>query len=190
VTADFLVSYDLVKDISIVKDLSLVAGLRWDYENSSYVSPHNVSEPEPVSSPADTIDYRMQTLAPVFGLDCTLKGFKSGIWGGDFRLGVLAGPVVWGRVDYRETFMLPQALVFKDDIYRGYIVKVSGQAPVISGTITPRVDASLSLFVDYTRTAVHGTVQGTFEPGVGQAPYDFKTRSDVITFGIDASLAF
>ncbi len=32
VSADFLVSYALIKDAALIKDLSVVAGLRWDYQ--------------------------------------------------------------------------------------------------------------------------------------------------------------
>ncbi len=43
VTADFLVSYALIKERSVVKDLSVVAGLRWDYEDRPDGNAHNPS---------------------------------------------------------------------------------------------------------------------------------------------------
>ncbi len=33
VTADFTVSYALIKDVSIIKDLSVVGSLRWGYRD-------------------------------------------------------------------------------------------------------------------------------------------------------------
>ena len=102
VSSDLLVSYALIKDRPIIKDLSVVAGVRWDYQTMSFDDPRNALNV--LSSPADTVDFRMQTLAPVAGLSLTVGGLKSGIWLGDAHLRVLAGPIVWGNEDYRETF--------------------------------------------------------------------------------------
>jgi hypothetical protein len=92
VSADLLVSYALIKNTAVVKDLSVVAGLRWNYETMSFDNPHNTSGV--ASIPADTGDFRMQTLAPLFGLTCTFAVPKTDIWGGDIKLGFLAGPIV------------------------------------------------------------------------------------------------
>jgi hypothetical protein len=192
VSADFLASYALVKNTGVIKDLSVVGGLRWDYQNMSLDNPR-VTFGFVVNSPLDTFDFRMQTLAPVLGIEATFTGFKSGIWGGDVKLGVLAGPIVWGALDHRETFATPTFVFrFKDNVSHGYIVKVSGEMTLLSGVITPRLEGSLSLFADYTGKSVNGVVETKGYSGAfyATAPYDFETKSDVFTFGLSASLAF
>ncbi len=66
VSSDLLVSYALIKDRPIIKDLSVVAGVRWDYQTMSFDDPEHAFNV--ASSPPDTVDFRMQTLAPVAGL--------------------------------------------------------------------------------------------------------------------------
>jgi len=191
VTADFLVSYAILKDVSVIQDLSVVGGVRWDYRNMLFTDPHNALGV--ASVPGDTIDFRMQTLAPVFGLACTFIGRESGFMGGNIKLGVLAGPVVWGSVDYRESFSNVSAIRFKDDLSHGYIVKASLELPILAGPITPRLGGSLSFFANYTRVEVNGGVEGTSYAGinpVGRSPYDFEFANDVMVFGLAASLAF
>lgn len=162
VKADFLVSYALIKNRSVVKDLSVVAGLRWDYQTMALDNPHNVVAIN--SGPGNTVDFRMQRLAPVFGVDCTFTGIKHGIFGGDLKLGFLAGPVVWGTVDFRESFSTPSFYRIKDDLSHGYVVNAFGEMTLLSGPIAPCADASLSLFIDYTKSTANGTVRGGAKP--------------------------
>lgn len=192
VTADFTVSYAFVKDVSIIRNLSVVGSLRWDYRDVLFTNAHN-----PVgiiSTPTDEIDIQMQTLAPVFGLTCTLAGRESEFFGGDIKLGVLAGPVVWSKVAWRETFDTPSIQFgFKGHPSNGYVVNTFVELPVYSGTIKPGLDGSVSLFADYTRTAVRGTVDGArYAPvlPVATSPYHFESVSDVMVLGIETSLAF
>jgi hypothetical protein len=190
VSADLLVSYALVKDAGLIKDLSVVAGVRWDYQTMSFTSPH-----DPVSvltSPADGIGFRMQTLTPLAGLSCTVAVPKSGPWFGDINLSVLAGPVVWGHEHYTESFAA-NSIEFENDLSRGYIVKAYADVTILSGKIGPRMDAALSFFGQYTKTNVKGDVHGeAFAAGVlnGVSPGEFESDSDVVVFGLMGSLAF
>jgi hypothetical protein len=64
---------------------------------------------------------------------------------------------------------------------------------VLSGKITPTMDASLSLFGEYTKTNAKGEVTGISYVGVnpvGRSSYDFEVDSSIFVFGIGASLAF
>jgi hypothetical protein len=188
-TADLLVSYALIKDAGVVRDLSVVAGLRWDYQSLRFHHPHDNIGFQTDST--NTVDFRMHTLAPVFGLDATFTGLKSGVWGGDLKLAVLAGPIVWGNEDYVSTFYAANyPLRFNGDLGRGYIVDVLAEGTLLSGKITPAMDASLAIFCRYTRMSAKGDVTGTYPALSSRAPFRFETTSDVIAFGINASLAF
>jgi hypothetical protein len=108
------------------------------------------------------------------------------------KLAVLAGPIVWGSENYVSTFynIDYSPLRFHGDIGRGYIVDVLAEGTILSGKVTPAMDASLAVFCRYTRMSAKGDVTGTYPSTPPSAPCRFKTTSDVITFGIDASLAF
>jgi hypothetical protein len=193
VSADFTVSYAIVKDVSIIKNLSVVGSLRWDYRDMFFTDPY-VAAGAVASLPADELDIKTQTLAPVFGLTCTLAGRKSGLFGGDIKFGALAGPVVWGTVDWRETFATPMFhFGFKGHPSHGYVVNTFVELPVYSGAIKPGLDGSVSFFADYTRTFVNGPVGGArYSSGVliDTSPYHFESLSNVMVLGINASFAF
>jgi hypothetical protein len=190
VSADFLVSYALVKDAPVIKDLSVVAGLRWDYQTMSFADAHDAFGV--LSSPANTLDFRMQSLAPVAGLACTFTGLKRGIWGGDIHLSVLAGPVVWGREDYRETFGNAGVITYRGDIDRGYLVRAFGDLTLLSGKISPRLDGTVSFFAQFTKTNVKGEVDGTLLGlgGPSFSPVDFEADNTVMVLGLSATLLF
>ncbi len=188
VTAAFLASYAFVKDLSFIKDVSAVAGIRWDYHTMSFDEPFNLT-PVLLSSPGDTLDLSMHTLTPVFGITSTFKGFQSGIFGGDMKLGFLAGPIVWGHVNYRESFGNTIVLRSDDDLGGGYLLKVFGEIMALSGKITPGIDGSLSVFAQYTRSKTGGGVKISSSGG-GTAGFDFDTTSDVIDIGLKAAITF
>jgi hypothetical protein len=186
VSADLLVSYALIKDGPVIKDLSVVAGVRWDYQTMSFGDPRNAIGI--ISSPADTIDFTMQTLAPVAGLSATFGGLKSGIWLGDVHLRVLAGPIVWGHLNYKESFTPAYVFDFKGDLSHGYFVRGYGDFTLLSGKITPTMEGSLAFFAQLTKTSVSGTVTGSC---LGlTSPYEFKSDTLTLVFGLGASLAF
>jgi hypothetical protein len=189
VTADVLVSYAFIKDLSFIKDVSAAAGFRWDYHTMSYDEPIAVG---PIlSGPADTLDLTTHTLAPVFGITSTFKGFKSGMFGGDMKLGVLAGPVVWGNVNYKETGNNGASSLRSDDNLgsNGYLLKVFGEITALSGKITPGMNASLSVFAQYTRFETGGTVDMESSGGV-VGSYDFDTASDGVVVGLKGAIEF
>jgi hypothetical protein len=185
-TADFLASYAFVKNFSFIKDVSVAAGVRWDYHTMSFDKPIATGV---VSAPGDTIDLSTHTLAPVFGITSTFKGFKSGIFGGDMKLGFLAGPIVWGQVNYRESFGIATKFRSDDDLSNGYLLKIFGEITALSGKITPGIDGSLSVFAQYTRSKTGGTLDISSSTGT-TAGFDFDTASDVMAVGIKAAITF
>jgi hypothetical protein len=188
VTVSFLASYAFIKDLSFVKDVSAAAGLRWDYHTMSFDEPFNVVSV--TSSPSDTLDLSTHTLAPVFGLTSTFKGFKSGIFGGDMKLGVLAGPIVWSHVNYKEKFSPTNEFHSDDNLGSGgYLLKVFGEITALSGKITKRTEGSLSLFAQYTRSKISGTSDITYV-GIGTTGFDFDTTSDVVVIGLKGAITF
>jgi hypothetical protein len=191
VTADFLASYVVLKNLSFIKDVAVVAGVRWDYHSMSFDEPTSVGI---LSAPGDTMDLSMYTLAPVFGLTSTFKGFKSGIFGGDMSLGILAGPIVFGHVNYKERFGNGTlALRSDDDFGGGYLLKVFGEITALSGKITKRTEGSLSIFAQYTRTQTGSGVEMRAYSGgtlIGTAGYDFDANSDVMVVGLKAAVTF
>ncbi len=192
VTADFTASYAFVKDVSIIKDLSVVGSLRWSYRDMHFTDPIVVGGGV-ASSPTDELDIQMQTLAAVFGLTCTLAGRESGFFGGDIELGVLAGPVVWSKMDWQEEFSPIFQFGFKGHPSHGYVVNAFVELPIFSGAIKPGLDGSLSFFADYTRASISDGVNGARFIGgvpVATAPYQFETLTNVMVLGISASLSF
>jgi hypothetical protein len=192
VTADFTVSYALIKDVSIIRNLSVVGSLRWDYRDVLFTNAHN--DVFLNSAPTDELDIQMQSLAPVFGLTCTLAGRESGFFGGDITFGALGGPVVWSDVEWREGFAAPAfQFLMKGNPSHGHIVNAFVELPVYSGTIKPGLDGSVSFFADYTRTAVRGNIDGARYSGgvlINTSPYHFETLSNIMVLGINASLEF
>ena len=192
VTADLLLSYAFVKNVSCLKDLSAIIGFRWDYQTMSFDNPHNVLGV--ASLPWDTISFRMYTYTPVFGLTSTFKGFKSGIFGGDVKLGIFGSPIGWGNAKYSEEFDAGGTRIrFDGDIDRVAFYKILGDFTVLSGKITPGIEASLSFFAQYTKFFTKERLSGVADLGgvpVGLSDYNFKMRPDLATLGIKASIAF
>jgi len=187
VSTELLVSYALIKDRPIIKDLSVVAGVRWDYQTMSFDDPDHAFGV--VSGPADTIDFRMHTLAPVAGLSATFGGLKSGIWLGDVHLRVLAGPIVWGHLDYEESFATPAFLFdFEGDLSHGYFVRGYGDFTLLSGKLTPTMEGSLAFFAQLTKTVVSGTVIG--RRLATSSRYEFESDTFTLVLGLGGSLAF
>jgi hypothetical protein len=191
VSADFTASYAFVKDVSIIRNLSVVGSLRWDYRDMHFTNAHNPVSL--ISLPTDELDIRMQTLAPVFGLTCTLAGRESGFFGGDIKFGALAGPVVWSKMEWQEEFSPLFQFGFEGHPSHGYVVNAFVELPVYSGTIKAGLDGSLSFFADFTRSSIYGSVNGARLVGgvpIATSPYRFETLSNVMVLGINASLEF
>ena len=189
VTADLLLSYAFVKNVSCLKDLSAIIGFRWDYQTMSFDNPHNVVGV--ITSPLDKVSFRMYTYTPVFGLTSTFKGFKSGIFGGDVKLGIFGSPIGWGNAKYSEEFGQIARISIDGDLSRVAFYKILGDFTVLSGKITPGIEASLSFFAQYTKFITRDRLSGVIGGGfVGQSDYDFRMHPDLATLGIKASIAF
>jgi hypothetical protein len=188
-SADFLASYAFVKDLSFIKDISVVAGVRWDYQTARYDEPLAVGSIG--SGPRDKEDFTMYTVAPVFGLTSTFKGYKSGIFGGDIKLGLLGGPIVFGHVNFKETGAnRADFLRFDDDLNSGgYLFKVFGEITALSGKITPAIDGSLSIFAQCTLSKAGGTLDATDSTGA-TGSFDFDSASSVVAIGLKAAITF
>jgi len=190
VTADLLLSYAFVKNVSCLKDLSAIIGFRWDYQTMSFDNPHNVVGV--ITSPLDKVSFRMYTYTPVFGLTSTFKGFKYGIFGGDVKLGIFGSPIGWGNAKYSEEFAQTARISIDGDLNRVAFYKILGDFTVLSGKITPGIEASLSFFAQYTKFFTRERLSGGGYLGgtVGQSDFDFKMHPDLATLGIKASIAF
>jgi hypothetical protein len=188
VSAELLASYALIKDRPVVKDLSVVGGLHYDYFYMNLDNPRGTGYTVPV----DYLGVRTEYLAPVFGLSATIAGFKHGIWGGDMHLRAMAGPIVWGNEYYKEGINTVNDFVARGDFWRGYIVKVFADVTILSGNITPSMEASLTLFGQYTRTEMNGTVQlkDWSQPTIPPRAFYFKGNSDTLVFGLGGTLTF
>lgn len=189
ITADLLLSYAFIKNLSFLKDISAVIGFRWDYQKMSFENPTALGI---LSSPLDMITFKMSTYSPVLGLTSTFKGFKSGIFGGDMKLGVFGSPIAWGNMKYDEEFGQNAQLRVDDDLDRVYYFNVLGEITALSGKITTGVEASLSIFAQYTKFFVKDDPTGKGQ--LGGAPtatdFHFTIHPDLATVGIKASVAF
>ena len=189
VTADLLLSYAFIKNVSCLKDLSAIIGFRWDYQTMSFDNPHSTFGI--LTSPLDKVSFRMYTYTPVFGLTSTFKGFKSGIFGGDVKLGIFGSPIGWGNAKYSEEFGQTVRISIDGDLSRVAFYKILGDFTVLSGKITPGIEASLSFFAQYTKFFTRERLSGVIGGGfVGQSDFDFKMHPDLVTLGIKASIAF
>ena len=190
VTADLLLSYAFVKNVSCLKDLSAIIGFRWDYQTMSFDNPHSTFGV--LTSPLDKVSFRMHTYTPVFGLTSTFKGFKSGIFGGDVKLGIFGSPIGWGNAKYSEEFGQIARISIDGDLSRVTFYKILGDFTLLSGKITPGIEASLSFFAQYTKFITRERLSGGGYLGgaVGQSDFDFKMHPGLATLGIKASIAF
>ena len=110
------------------------------------------------------------------------------------HLGVLAGPVVWGNVEYYVTYVYPLSIYrFEDDLSHGYVVKAYGDVTILSGRITPTMEGSVALFAQFTKTDVNAGVEGICYRGIVniyREPFSFEGGGTVGVFGLSGSLAF
>ncbi len=198
VTADLLASYVLAKNCSFVKDFSIIAGFRYDYHHMGLSEPTNLNEIN--SGPNDTTGLTVQTWGPVAGFTATFPGYKCGIYGGDIKLGVLGSPVVWGNVDYHETFTYPPppptiALAANGnlDAAQTEFFCISAEATAVSWKMCSGLQATVSIFADYTKFYGQGTLTGQgIAPGYPTeiSNVGFKMSPDVLAVGFKVALAF
>jgi hypothetical protein len=188
VTADLSLSYAFIKNFSFIRDVSAVLGFRWDYQSMKFKNPQAQGV---LSSPVDTISFRMNNYTPVFGLTSTFKGFKYGILGGDVKLGVFGSPVGWGKPKFTEEFGNLARIRFDGDFNHAYYFNVLGEITALSAKITKGVEASVSVFAQYTKFYINDDVTGKIDGIIiGRSDFDFKIRPNLATVGIKASMAF
>jgi hypothetical protein len=191
VTADLLLSYAFIKNVSFLKDLSALVGFRYDNHTMHFENPH--IPVGVVSLPTDTLSFRRYTYSPVFGLTSIFKGFKYDIFGGDVKLGIFGSPIGWGKAKYRESFGGATGIRIDGDIDHVSFFKILGEFTLLSGKITPGIEASLSFFVQYTKFYTHERLSGVAYAGagpVGQSPFNYKMEPDLTALGVKASIAF
>ncbi len=198
VTADLLASYVLARNCSCLKDFSIVAGFRYDY--------HHMGISDAIPTPfvngkaSDTIGLTTQTYGPVIGVTATLPGYKCGIYGGDIKIGVLGSPVVWGNMDYRETFgaVQPYALLSINgnlEARQTEFFCISAEATAVSWKMCSGLQATVSIFADYTQFYGAGNLAGQVSvsgfPGpVETSPAGFSMSPYLLTAGLKFALAF
>ncbi len=194
VTADLLASYVLAKDRAFVKDFSVAGGFRYDYHHIGLSGP---SSPVGVlSGPSDTTGLTTQTWGPVAGFTATFPGYKCGIYGGDIKLGVFGSPVAWGNVDFREKFGGIDTLAVKGnlDACQTEFYSLSAEATAVSWKVCPGLQATVSLFADFTMFYGGGNLAGqlseTGVPIIETSKVGFKMSPDVVAAGFKVVLAF
>jgi hypothetical protein len=182
-----LVSYAFIKDFSFLKNASVVAGVHWDYLYMDFDKPEGT-----LTVSSDWLHFRLQTLAPIGGLSGTFKGFKKGIWGGDMHLSVLGGPIIWGHAYYKEVINNVNRLRYRGDVSHGYIVKALADVTILSGKITPTMEGSVALFVQFTKTDVDGTIscRDLSQPFVAPRDFSFGGGGTVGVIGLSAAISF
>ncbi|MGD0398580.1 MAG: hypothetical protein ABSC04_06660 [Syntrophobacteraceae bacterium] len=198
VTADLLASYVLARNCSCLKDFSVVAGFRYDYHHMGLSDP--VFYPLVNGKASDTIGLTTQTYEPVLGFTATFPGYRCGIYGGDIKLGVLGSPVAWGNVDYRETFgaVTPYALMAVNgnlDAGQTEFFCISAEATAVSWKMCSGLQATVSIFADYTKFYGAGNLAGQVTvsgiPGpVETSAVGFAMSPDLLTAGLKIVLAF
>jgi hypothetical protein len=196
VTADLLASYVLARNCSCLKDFSVVAGFRYDYHHMGLSDP--IFNPLVVNETAsDTIGLTTQTWGPVAGFTATFPGYRCGIWGGDIKLGVLGSPLVWGNVDYHETYGLGFLAVATYngnlDATQSEFFNISAEATAVSWKMCSGLQATVSIFADYTQFYGAGNLSGQVTVLDGPAaagPVGFRMSPDLLTAGLKLVLAF
>lgn len=186
-SADVLLAYAFVKNASFVKDISGVVGLHADFlhfrlENARLASGL-------ASSPADEIKFDMTTVSPVIGVSSTLQGFRSGIFGGDIKVGLSASPVTSGRIKYKETFNSLTQIEADDYFYRAATVSVQAEVTAITAKIGPKADLMVSVFGQYTRSFIDSEIE-VEATGSPKTDFQFSMQPSMTFVGVKAAVEF
>ena len=188
VTAEVMLAYAFVKNASFVKNISGVVGLRGDFQHAGFKNPTLASGV--INSISDEIKFDMSTVSPVIGVTSTFQGFRSGIFGGDIRVGVSASPVTAGRVKYKETFNLAGTkLEVDDNFYRAAMVSASAEVTAITAKINPRANLLVSIYGQYTRQFIDSKIEMTSTGGFS-GNYTFSMQPSTAIVGVKAAVEF
>ena len=188
VSADILVSYAFLKNVSFVKDLSGVAGIRGDYQNIKFKNAHN--NVIILSSPADTANYEIYTYSPVIGVSTTFKGFKAGIFGGDIKLGMMGSPLVYTSLKYNETFVGGLAFNADEKFWRCMFWNFSAEMTAISVKLGQTADLSVIAFGQYTQYYMNNDVTITYTPSGETNDFKFTASPNLAVVGLKLAIAF
>lgn len=187
-SADVLLAYAFVRNVSFVKDISGVVGLHGDFLHFRLENPRLASGV--ASGPADEVKFDMSTVSPVIGLTSTLQGFRSGIFGGDIKLGISASPFISGTVKYKETFTPAGTRLEADDnFYRAIAFSVSAEVTAITAKISPRANLMVSLFGQYSRSFIDSEIEMNASGGFN-ADYKFSMQPSIAVVGVKAAFEF
>ncbi|MGA2028353.1 MAG: hypothetical protein ABSH17_14975, partial [Syntrophobacteraceae bacterium] len=146
--------------------------------------------------PSSTISLTTQTWGPVAGFTATLPGYKCGIYGGDIKLGVLGSPLVWGNVHDHEAWGGVGGDLTANgnlDATQTEFFNISAEATAVSWKMCSGLQATVSIFADYTKFYGAGNLSGQ---GTGAAypnaagPVAFSMSPDLLTAGLKLVLAF
>ncbi len=189
VTADVMLSYAFVKNVSFIRNISGVVGLRGDFQHARFKNPRLATSV--LSSIADETKFDMSTVSPVVGVTSTFQGFRSGIFGGDIKIGVFGSPIASGWVKYKETFDVNNALEVDDHFYRSAIISASAEVTAITAKLNPRANLLVSIYGQYTRQFIDSTVEMTVS-GLSNASGDFtfSMQPSTAIVGVKAAVEF
>lgn len=188
-TAEVMLAYAFVKNASFVKNVSGVVGLRGDFQHARFKNPHLVTGV--LSSTGDEIKFDMSTVSPMVGVTSTFQGFRSGIFGGDIKIGVFGSPITSGRVKYKETFNVSTELEVDDNFYRAAMVSASAEITAITAKLGPRANLLVSLYGQYTRQFIDSTVEMELT-GIanGDGNFTFSMQPSTAIVGVKAAVEF
>lgn len=188
-TGDVMVSYAFLKNVSFVKNISGVAGLRWDYSSISFKNPTNASGV--ISASTDKVDLKVSMVSPVIGVSSTFDGFRSGIFGGDIKVGLLASPFTSGRIKYKESFNPAGTEIEADDnFYKAMMFSLSAEAALITAKIGPKAELLVSIYGQYTRHFIDSDIELSAVPGGTHGDFNFSMKPSMAIAGVKASIEF
>lgn len=188
-TAEVMLAYAFVKNASFVKNISGVVGLRGDFQRARFKNPHLAGGV--LTSISDETKFDMSTVSPVVGVASTFQGFRSGIFGGDIKVGVFGSPIASGRVKYKETFGVGSALEVDDNFYRSAMVSASAEVTAITAKLNPRANLLVSIYGQYTRQFIDSTVEMTIN-GISntEGDFTFSMQPSTAIVGVKAAIEF
>ena len=179
-TAETLLAY------SIRPGLSGVAGYRWDYWQTGYDDPEDVSAGFIAAAATDSADFCMETLDAL--LRSCLQSFGSAIV-------VYRGyHIQWPRSNTKKCAMAAESkgwIPLKETWTSPTFLRLSANFTVASGLIRGQTRATLSVFGKYnylkTETNLTGRRTGTIS---AEDTFDFEIKRELFVAGAEASVNF
>ncbi|MRR17114.1 MAG: hypothetical protein EG826_11720 [Deltaproteobacteria bacterium] len=188
-TAEVMLAYAFVRNVSFIKNISGVVGLRGDFQHAKFKNPTLATSV--ISDISDENKFDMSTVSPVIGVTSTFQGFRSGIFGGDIKIGVSASPITSGWIKYKEIFSVGSSLEVDDNFYRAAMISASAEVTVITANLGPRANLLVCAYGQYTRHFIDSTVEMT-GTGLanGEANFTFSMQPSTAIVGVKAAVEF